>query len=942
MKKSLTLLALVAMAGPLVWRWSMDSGPRSAQAATDNRRSFRIVFGDRQEYARDWSGRVEVVPGKVLAVRGWRFANQDSVTAPDQWKLQLRRGPFENQPDRPFPLSAQTRPDNILPAGVDITIDAPESATARVRGGSYQLEIPLARLTGGRVLTYYEGDVLVQQTPITETVSPASNEQHDYPSTCVTQAGVRWVAWQAYENNGDHVYARRSTASGWSEPVRLSEKADVYRTAIAEDGQGRIHVVWSERSGTQWHLYERVHSGGSWSARRKITSAHTPNMSHRLATDGSRNPHLVWIGYDGGQSYVFASHLQGDDWQEAVRISGPSAWAPEAAADSRGNLWVTWDSYRAGNYDIYLRRVGAGGALGPEMQVTRSPLFQSHPTIAIDKQDRIWLAWDESGANWGKDWSHEDTFRSTVLYTNRVPRVAVYDGSKWLRPAADLMTAVPKRYTRYIELPRIACDPNGRIWLTLELRTLAGMSRTDFWAANGRWEHFLTSLEGERWQPLQPLAPSSSRPEAPISIVPAPGGVLLTWTHDNRPNFGPGFYAPVPIRHQVMSGTMTAARPATAPALVEYVEPPATAAAVHADEPGDVRRIRNYRARMGESELRILRGDFHRHTEISLDGAGDGSVEDYFRYMLDAAAMDTGIVADHNAGNNDEYSWWRTEKAIDLYRIPGRYTPLFGYERSLSYPNGHRNVVFPQRGVRTLPFTPEENKGGVNSGSVVYPYLRKNHGIAMLHSLATGQGSDYRDNDPELEPLVELYQGYHASYEYEGAPRAESSQFQVSVHGGYRPLGFWWRALEKGLKLGVQASSDHIATHNSYTLIYTPGVEREEIVESMRKRHAYGATDNMIVDLRATSAGREYMMGDAFSASAAPRLSVKILGTAELQEVIIVKDSKVVYRSEPKAKEVEFTFLDQQAGGRESYYYVRAVQVDRNLAWSSPIWVKYN
>ena len=111
-----------------------------------------------------------------------------------------------------------------------------------------------------------------------------------------------------------------------------------------------------------------------------------------------------------------------------------------------------------------------------------------------------------------------------------------------------------------------------------------------------------------------------------------------------------------------------------------------------------------------------------------------------------------------------------------------------------------------------------------------------------------------------VEPMVEIYQGYHAAYEYAGGPRAETDDFQVNIHGGYRPLGFYWNALKKGYKLGVQASSDHIATHNSYTLIYSPSVEREEIVESMRKRHAYGSTDNIILDFRADGV---HMMGDA-------------------------------------------------------------------------------
>jgi hypothetical protein len=364
-------------------------------------------------------------------------------------------------------------------------------------------------------------------------------------------------------------------------------------------------------------------------------------------------------------------------------------------------------------------------------------------------------------------------------------------------------------------------------------------------------------------------------------------------------------------------------------------------APVHADEAGDVARVRSYRAQTGGAELRILRGDFHRHTEISPDGAGDGSLEDYFRYMIDAAAMDTGIVSDHNAGP-DEYTWWRTEKAVDLFHIPGGFTPLFGYERSVPYPNGHRNVVFDHRGVKVLPISPEENRGEANSGPILYPYLKQNRGIAMLHSLATDQGSDYRDNDPEAEPLVEIYQGYHANYEYEGAPRAESEDYHVNSHGPYRPAGFYWNALAKGYKLGIESSSDHIATHTSYTMVYTPSSQRRDIVESMRKRHAYGATDNIVVDFRARDRqGWEWMMGDAFDAVAAPVLHVKVLGTAPIEAVQIIKDGKFVYKREPNTKTSEFDFTDTAAGAGESWYYVRVMQKDRNLAWSSPIWVKY-
>jgi hypothetical protein len=189
-----------------------------------------------------------------------------------------------------------------------------------------------------------------------------------------------------------------------------------------------------------------------------------------------------------------------------------------------------------------------------------------------------------------------------------------------------------------------------------------------------------------------------------------------------------------------------------------------------------------------------------------------------------------------------------------------------------------------------------------------------------------------------VEPLVELYQGYHAAYEYAGGPRAETDQLQNSVHGGYRPLGFYWNALAKGYKLGVQASSDHIATHNSYTMIYSPSVVRAEIVDSMRKRHAYGATDNIILDFRADGV---HMMGDAFEAAKSPKFQVKVVGTAPIAKVEIIKNAKFVFDTQPGGNTADFSYVDANPGSGESWYYVRVTQTDRNLAWSSPIWVNY-
>ena len=941
--RNLIVLASLATGLLLTWTFAFPQArppaPTPAAAPAPEAISFRAVFGYRRTAPKNYDGAVSINGGTLRAVEPWRFFPDDAVTPPNSWKLQIRRAVFENQPDLPNPLSGGPQPQNLIPAGVVVTVDnLAASADFRTTQGNFS--VPIRDLAYGRSLWYLDTDVQVERVPTPQRLSPENAEEHDYPSIAVTRAGDVWTSWQAYQDRGDHVYARRQ---GAGDPVRLTTaKGDIFRTSIAEDTNGRIHAAWSERQNSDWQLYERIYDGRNWSPRARITSANSPNIFHKFVA-GPRGLSLIWVGHEGGESYLYLSSYT-NAWSQPRRIGGPSVWNPDGTYDHDGNLHVAWDSYQTSNYDIFYRQIATDGTLSAIEQITKSPGFDAHPSLAIDGQGRPWLAWDESGANWGKDWNHDDQDRSTVLYKDRYIKVIVKDRGTW-KEGPDLAAAVPDRIKRYWQLPHLASDGNGRIWALFQIRTSTAIQRIDYWAAGGLWDLYLTSIDQGAWQPAAFVPRSVGRNEAPFQIAAARDGVWMTWATDGRTiRYSTGNYqAPTVAHYDVFAAHASAPAPAGAPALLAFNERGGAAQVMHPNERDDVRRIRAYRTTAAGTEYRILRGDFHRHTDISNDGSGDGSLEDFYRYMIDAAAMDTGIVTDHNMGGDVEYNWWRTEKSYDLFLIPNRYTPLFGYERSVNYPNGHRNVVFDHRGVRTLPVEAAENRGQVNSGTLVYPYLRQNRGICMEHSLATGQGTDWRDNDPDLEPLVELYQGYHAAYEYEGGPRAESAANHLLVHGAYEPAGFFWNALGKGYKLGVQASSDHISTHCSYTMIYTPSTDRAEIVNNMRRRHAYAATDNIVLDFQAVDAnGGTHLMGDIFNASPGLRLRVKASGTDTITRVDLIRNSAEIYSlPEDGKKEVEFEFVDRNPQPDTNWYYVRVTQKDRNLAWSSPVWVTY-
>ena len=274
--------------------------------------------------------------------------------------------------------------------------------------------------------------------------------------------------------------------------------------------------------------------------------------------------------------------------------------------------------------------------------------------------------------------------------------------------------------------------------------------------------------------------------------------------------------------------------------------------------------MRDYRVDLGTGEtLRIWRGEFHRHTEFSPDGGNDGGLLDMWRYAIDTAGLDWIGDGDHDYGNGREYSWWTTQKAVTLFTLPGHFVPIYSYERSVRYPEGHRNCMFARRGIRSLPrlpkLEPDDDRPAPDT-NMFYKYLHHFGGVCASHTSATDMGTDWRNNDPVVEPFVEIYQGDRNNYERPDSPRSAVTEAKLKQStpekeslGGWQPKGFVNLALLKGYRLAFQSSSDHISTHLSYCNVLIPADReptREAVLDAVRKRRVYGSTDNIIADVR--------------------------------------------------------------------------------------------
>jgi hypothetical protein len=940
--------------------------------------SIRLELGVGDRQSQDWSGRVAVDKGEVIGVEGWRFRPGDWVTGSDRWEASSRTlgegltkkaaAQFKKKAaGNAAPKGAAvTKKAAILTNGVIVSLKAPADATLSVETESGAFKVALSDLADGAVRRYLDGRAQARRVPPSVALAQ-TDAQEDFPSAAGDAQGGVWVAYLSHEprgpatqppleerprsfadyapsGGGDQVKLLRFAQGRPGQPLDVTEAGlDLWRPAVAVAGDGSIVVVWSELHDGNWDLYSRSYQPGrqTWSDRRRVTNNPSTDADPALATASDGRVWMAWQAWVEGQADIWLAPV--DNSSPPVNVSDTRAneWSPALAADAAGNLHVAYDTYQAGNYDVVLRTRSPQGVLGRPIAVADSWLFEARPSISVDPRGRVWIAYEERTGNWGKDSGRLDPAPDRVLYAASHVRVRCLDGARLLA-APDPVAQARESERTMNSFPRLVCDRAGRVWLSFRHRDDPGRAGDRQSAVGGTWISAVTALGGRAWATPQRQARSEGMLDSRAALVAPPDGPAPAWlvyVGDKRTVSGGDM-----VNANIQIAALTAgAGPGPAgevePLLAEITQGPSEPASlpVHPNEAADIARVRNHRIQVGGKTYRPLRGEFHRHTEISADGGGDGALEDMWRYALDCAGLDWIGNGDHDNGGGKEYTWWITQKTTELYHLPPALTPMFTYERSVPYPNGHRNVMFARRGVRYLPRLMNP-AGGIHDDDtkMLYDYLLEHGGICAVHTSGTDQGTDWRDNNPNVEPIVEIYQGIRSSYEHLGAPRvARRADESVS---GFEPAGMVWNALGLQYRLGFQSSSDHISTHISYAVALAEDHTRAAILDAFKRRHCYAATDNILLDVRSG----EHLMGDTLEANGPITLRVLAHGTRPIARIDIIKDFLYVYSTEPKQNRVEFTWTDAErdrpAGG--SWYYVRLIQDDGELAWGSPLWVR--
>lgn len=337
---------------------------------------------------------------------------------------------------------------------------------------------------------------------------------------------------------------------------------------------------------------------------------------------------------------------------------------------------------------------------------------------------------------------------------------------------------------------------------------------------------------------------------------------------------------------------------------------------------------------------RIAWGDLHGHTAVS---DGSGSPEDYFEYARDVAALDIVALTDHDHWGMEFLDespalWEHNVAAARSFESPGTFLALPGYEYT-DWIGGHRHVLFFGESTPLLSAFDER----YDTPQKLRDALRDVQALIVPHHPAGGPVAiDWSDRgDAQLEPVVEICSA-HGSSESLDSPRG--------IHAP-RPGHFVRDALESGRRMGLIGSGDGHDGHpglawkgphyptGGLAAILVEDLERGAVRDALVARRCY-ATSGPRILLR-FAVGNTRMGGVLPAAQAAnASLFVQVIATAAIKSIDIVTRGERVM-SLPGDGLLEFaasaTLDDLRAG---DFVYLRVVQVDGGMAWSSPVFVE--
>ena len=741
-----------------------------------------------------------------------------------------------------------------------------------------------------------------------------------------------WVEW--VPQRGDVVRAvltGAGTPLGGAEPAGVSAGVtDVFRPTAAFSADGVPWVLFGSSAPEGVAVWASRYVDGAWQPPEQVTTTSHPSFNQELAAHADGSIELCWQGRVGDRFGIHTRTWRDGAWGETGLVSAGAVgnvWDPAVATFADGSTAYAWSEYHDGVYRVVLRRRTAAGDLLEPRTLTAGTDYALHPSLAVTADQTLWCAFDlitvsghggsgptrlRPAAEVGADPAAVDGMResgdsvppellpevSATVEVVRVDEHGVYPTTGGgIAPRLDVVPS---------GLPKLVATADGGLSVTYRIhRKLPLMTYY--------WEVATQFLGPDGWSPATTYA-GTDGPLEEASVCATADGVLVAAQCDGRlgralqwtEGFG-GRECPYLLEHhgsvvwhavhdQGKVVTVEVASPGAvpAPSSTAAAPLPAVESAVRVEArrwTGRGSRER-YTTTVRGQEYSLFWGDLHRHSLVSRCTAGDEpSLEDFYRYSWDVCEYDFWAVTDHSE-NSSDYQWWNIQKIADLFHIPDRFVPLYGFEWT-SADTGHQNVIYGDV-KRGAPIFSAFAEGSTDPSGLWeslaryedYPAITIPHhpGSAMVTN-------DWDYHDPRYSRLVEIFQACRGNYEAPGAFRQYSD---ATLTGTFTIDG-----LKRGHRFGLIGSSDH-GHGASYVGAFASSLDRPAVFDALYQRRTFAATTrDVVVDLRMGLGEEAVFMGEETTSVGPRTFSLHAQGYTDLARVDLLRNGEVVFASLP-------------------------------------------
>ncbi len=606
------------------------------------------------------------------------------------------------------------------------------------------------------------------------------SKQRDFPVLCRGTTGELHFAFVEHDGENDVLWLGGKAESGLEARVAVSDPGIVHQPAIGVDGAGIIWCFWGQTGEDDVvNLMARPVVDGVPGKRVVVAKSQGSDSFADAATDSVGRVWVTWQSMRAGEGDIFAKYFDPKTsvWSaEIVVCDKPGGdWEPRIAFTKTGKeAWIVYDSSRGNEFNLYLAKVDPDGKV-EEKAIAHSPRYEARADIAAAADGKgLWIGAERGRVRWGLDVRGHGNAKG--LNAQREILFGKYDLASGEFEEIPLGPA--GKAGAPVNLPAVGVDASGKPWVAYR------------YFIQNRWQIAVTYWNAEtgQWHSRRRLPDSAMGQDRRVSFVEDDAGDLwLNWPSDMRTNKA------CKVSGVFMARLDTKAKflPATPPGKpADLTNEPFAASQSTPERPP---HERHQWTDHGETYT-LVWGDVHRHTDVSNCRTGfDGCIAEQFRYAYDMAKLDFLGTSDHTDVGKiyHPYEWWHNQRMADAFHTPAQFVSLYVYEREQRWPWGHRNIVFAQRGgpivyikratYRASPwqklFPVKAGLGEINPPELWAILRRYGKPVAAIsHTGATGMGTDWGRYDEApidhaIENVVEIYQGARVSYEGIGAPQ---------------------------------------------------------------------------------------------------------------------------------------------------------------------------